>query len=175
VLFAGGARSVRETLPCCIVEHDDLPPHLIRRRDVAAWLADSVNQRVTYHNTTPLAAAGILRLGVRIEASRIGSFGQGFYTATTPDPFFGEAEIAVAVRLLNPLMGHLDAIEAQMEQLTERLSPGSPRITPSLAPRIRRHLLAARYDGLVIRDGGGDGIDHVIALVDGNVRVIVDR
>ena len=38
-----------------------------------------------------------LERGVEIARSRIGSYGQGFYTATATDPFYGDAEIAVAI------------------------------------------------------------------------------
>jgi hypothetical protein len=156
------------------VDQDARPPHLIARDDVPAWLADSANQRVTYHNTTPSAAAQIRRSGVRIEASRIGSFGQGFYTSTEPDPFFDDVTVEVAIRLRAPLVGHLDAVEAYMDCLTNRLNPEDPSMTPALARRVRHVLLAEGYDGLVIRDAGGDGIDHGIAIVDGTVRVVVD-
>jgi hypothetical protein len=45
----------------------------------------------------------------------------------------------------------------------------------SNARRIRRELLAGGYDGLVVYDGGGDGVDYVIALVEGIVRVVTER
>jgi hypothetical protein len=72
--------------------------HLIRRGDVARWLADSVVKVVTFHRTSSHAATVILEQGVTISASRIASFGQGFYTATRTDPMLGPVEIAVAIR-----------------------------------------------------------------------------
>jgi hypothetical protein len=45
---------------------------------------------------------------------------------------------------------------------------------PSLAVEIRRHLLELGYDGIVVWDGGGDGIDYVVAIVDDCVRVVID-
>ena len=30
------------------------------------------------------------------------------------------------------------------------------------------------YDGIVVWDGGGDGIDYVVAIVDGSVKVVID-
>ena len=58
------------------------PPHIIRPDEVDAWLADSVNQRVTHHRTTRAAAQDILERGVDISRSRIAAYGQGFYTTT---------------------------------------------------------------------------------------------
>ncbi len=123
-----------------------------------------------------VAAARAIRLrGVRIEASRVGTFGQGFYTATSADAFFGDGEIAAAVRLRHPLVGHADEIGDQADALAARLRPSDPRITLDLAVRIRRELVAVGYDGIVVVDAGGDGIDYVIALVDGVARVVVDQ
>ncbi len=157
------------------MEHDDRPLHLISPDEVPSWLLDSVNGRVTYHNTTPGAAGAIRRGGVRIERSRLGSFGQGFYTSTSPEPFYGPVTIPVAVRLHRPLMGHLDEIEAYIEDLIELMSPRSPGITPALARRLRRELLDLGYDGLTISDAGGDGIDYVVALIDGAVRIVTEE
>src|SRR6185436_264693 len=117
-------------------------------------------------------ARAIVERGVDMGQSRIGAYGQGFYTSTTPEPFYGPAEIVVAVRLLTPLVGHLDDIEEHIDEMVDRLSLGDHRMTPELARRIRRALLDAGYDGLVIHDGGGDGVDYVIAIADGTVRVV---
>ena len=151
------------------------PPHIISRDEVDAWLADSAVRVVTYHNTDRRSAAAITRHGPSVERSRIGSYGQGFYTATTPDPFHGEFELAVAARLRRPVIGHITVMDDVMDRLALRLSPLNPSITPTLARRIRRELLAEGYDGIVVYDGGGDGIDYVIALVDATIRIVVDR
>ncbi len=39
--------------------------------------------------------------------------------------------------------------------------------------RIRDELLRAGYDGIIVRDGGGDGIDYVIAIDNATVKVVV--
>lgn len=157
------------------VQSGDRPPHLIAPDEVAEWLLDSVNGRVTYHNTTPDAAADIRRRGVRMDRARRGAFGQGFYTATSPEPFYGPVSLRVAIRLRSPLVGYLDDVESYFDDLIEQLSPGSPRVTPALARRLRRALLDEGYDGLVIGDAGGDGIDYVVALVDEAVRIVTEE
>ena len=157
------------------VQSGDRPPHLIAPDEVADWLLDSVNGRVTYHNTTPDAAAEIHRRGVRMDRTRRGSFGQGFYTASSPEPLYGPVSLQVAVRLRNPLVGHLDQIEAYIDDLIARMSPTSPAIMPTLARRLRRELLAAGYDGLVIDDAGDDGVDYVVALVEEAVRIVTEE
>lgn len=149
--------------------------HIISPDEVDDWPAGSAIRVITYHNTDRRSAAAILRDGARVERTRIGSYGQGFYTPTVPDRFHGEFELAVAVRLLSPLAGHVDAMSDFTDRMASRLSPLNPSITPMLARRIRRELLADGYDGIVVYDGGGDGIDYVIALVDNAIRIIVDR
>lgn len=156
------------------VQRGDRLPHLISPDEVADWLTDSVNRRVTYHNTSLSAATEIRQNGVWIDRSRLGSFGQGFYTGTVPEPFYGPVSVPVAIRLLRPLVGHLNEVEAYIEDVIVRLRPRSPAITPPLAGRIRRELLDAGYDGLMIGDAGGDGINFVVALVDGVTRVVTE-
>ena len=51
-------------------------------------------------------------------------------------------------------------------------APGG-RITPTIAAAIRLELMRLGYDGIVVVDGGGDGVDYVIALVSEAVRVVV--
>lgn len=138
------------------------------------WLSDSVVKDVTYHRTTVTTARAIKRHGIQITMSRIGTFGQGFYTASSPDTFFGDGELVMAVRLRRPLVGRADDIGDQIDALAARLRPSDPRITWDLAVRIRRELAAIGYDGIVAYDAGGDGIDYVIALVDGVARVVTD-
>ena len=91
-----------------------------------------------------------------------------------PEPFYGPVSVPVAIRLLRPLVGRLDEVETYIEDVIVRLSPRSPAITPALAGRIRRELLGAGYDGLMISDAGGDGVDVVVALVDGSTRVLTE-
>jgi len=151
------------------------PPHVIAPDEVDTWLADSAVRTVTYHNTDRMAAASIVRDGPKVERSRIGSYGQGFYTATVPDPFHGEIELTLALRLRTPLIGHALDLDTLLDRLALRLSPENPAITPLLARRIRREFLSEGYVGIVAYDAGGDGIDYAIALVNDTIRVVVER
>jgi hypothetical protein len=154
------------------VQPDDRPPHLISPDEVDEWLANSVNGRVTYHRTSVHAARDIVRRGVDISRSRIGSYGQGFCTATETDPFYGPVEMAVAIRLTQPLRGDHPFLEATIDAIVQRLQPGALDLFPELSARIRRDLMRLRYDGIMVSDAGGDGIDYVIALDDRAVKVI---
>ncbi len=151
------------------------PPHVITSAEVGAWLADSVVKTVTYHRTSTADARAIVERGVRIERSRIGSYGQGFYTATEADEFYGEVEIALAVRLQSPLIGSDDEVSTVVSRLVRRFDPVHARLSPAAAQAVRRALLQAGYDGIVVYDGGGDGIDFVVALLDGAARVVIDE
>jgi hypothetical protein len=136
------------------------PPHVIAPDEVAAWLADSVNKVVTYHRTTRDAAADTLEHGVDVSKSRIGSYGQGFYTTTETDPLFGPVELTVAVRLHRALRGDIDAVAAQIDAIMPKDHRGlSIGITPQVAATIRLELLSLGYDGIIVLDGGGDGTD----------------
>lgn len=150
----------------------DRPPHLISPDEVPDWLADSVNGRVTYHRTSKAAAREIMRRGIDISRSRIGSYGQGFYSATETDTYFGDVVLPVAIRLKAPLTGDVASVAEVVDSITSRLSPLSGRLTPEIAAAIRRELLSRGYDGMVVEDGGGDGVDYVIALDGASVRVI---
>jgi hypothetical protein len=148
------------------------PPHVIAPDEVAAWLANSVNKVVTYHRTTREAAYDILEHGIDIGRSRIGSYGQGFYTATETDPLFGSVELAVAVRLTRPLVGDVEEVAEQVDAVAPRTRAGQVRITPAVAIAIRRELLGLGYDGIIVRDAGGDGIDYVVALLEESIRIV---
>lgn len=74
------------------------PDHIITTAEVDNWLADSAVKRVTHHRTSPSAARDIVEHGVDLDRSQTGSFGQGFYTSTLADEFYGEAQVVVAVR-----------------------------------------------------------------------------
>ena len=148
------------------------PPHVIAPDEVAAWLADSANKLVTYHRTTREAAADILDRGVDVSRSRIGSYGQGFYTATDVSQRPGDADLQVAVWLLHPLIGDAVDVDAEIDQVVRRLAGPRGRLTLLMAARVRQVLLAEGYDGLVVHDAEGDGIDYVIALEAGSVKVV---
>ena len=149
------------------------PAHLIAPGEVAAWLADSANRRITYHRTTREAAANIVAKGVDIERSVIGTFGQGFYTVTDPQDLPGDAEVTVAVRILHGLVGPYDAVEDFIDALVHQRFGRQQPITPQIARVIREELRRLGYDGIVAFDGGGDGIDYVIALLPAAVKVVL--
>lgn len=151
------------------------PDHIIPPEDVDDWLADSAVKAVTYHRTSVLSASDVIEHGVDLAKSRIGSFGQGFYTATESDEFYGPAEVAVAIRTTQPPIGLADDLGLYIDHLARELRPDQNRLTPQVAKAIRRELLRLGYDGIVAKDAGGDGIDYVIAIKDGTVRVVVGR
>ncbi len=148
------------------------PPHVIRPAEVAAWLADSVNKRVTHHRTTHADAQDILERGVEIARSRIGAYGQGFYTVTDPSAFPGDTTLALAVRTRRPLVGDEDVVGRRVDAIVEQVPGARGRITTRVAARIRVELLRSGYDAIIVRDGGGDGIDYVIVLDAAIVRVV---
>lgn len=152
-----------------------MPDHLIRRGDVERWLADSVVTTVTYHRTSETSARRIIEQGMDLGASRIGSFGQGFYTATESDDFYGPVALAVAVRTRSPLYGTAEEVGQFVDRVAQRVGPRGVRLTAAVARAIRRELLLLGYDGIVAKDAGGDGIDYVVAIKDGTVKVVVDR
>jgi hypothetical protein len=146
--------------------------HLIRSNEVDTWLADSVNRRVTYHRTTRIAAQDIFEAGIDISKSRIGAYGQGFYTATDPSAFPGDTLLAVAVRTRHPLAGDAQSIGAQVDALAWALGARDGRLTPEVAAGIRREIVRRGHDGMIIWDGGGDGIDYIVALDASTVKVV---
>lgn len=141
---------------------------------MGAWLADSAIGHVTFHRTSLDAAFIIREDGASVEASRIASFGQGFYTATETDALHGPAEVAVAIRTLHPLSGTLDDVSAVIDDIARLARPRDARVTPSLAAEIRLYLLDPGYDGIVVWDGGGDGVHHVIAITNDSIKVVID-
>ena len=155
-------------------EFSPRPAHLISRDEVAAWLADSAVKVVTYHRTSDTARRRILREGILIGASQVGAFGLGFYSATVGDPFSGDVEIAVAVRLRTPLIGTASDLGELIDRLAKRFSPLDPRINREVGRRIRRELMEQGYDGMIVRDAGGHGVDSIIAFEGAAVRVVVD-
>jgi hypothetical protein len=154
------------------VQPDDRPPHLISPDEVSDWLAGSYVLAVTYHRTHRSAAAIIRSQGVDPTRSPGGSFGAGFYTATVEEEEYGPTTLAVAVRLQNPLVGPFADVEQTIDRIAGRLNPPRGEITPEVAQEIRVELLDLGYDGIVVLDGGGDGIDWVIALLGESVKVV---
>jgi hypothetical protein len=112
--------------------------------------------------------------GVNVERSRSGAYGQGFYTATEPDYFFGEVIVTVAIRLLRPMAGTNAEVEEVIDAIARRARPQDRGLTPEGRRAVRLALLRLGYDGIVLHDGGGDGIDYVIALDEAMVKVGVD-
>ncbi|MBI4492486.1 MAG: hypothetical protein HY690_06805 [Chloroflexi bacterium] len=147
------------------------PSHLISPDEVKDWLADSVNKRITFHRTARLAAEEIIKHGVDISRSRIGAYGQGFYTTTDPEGLPGDTILEVTIRLLKPLVGDSEAVGSLADEVALRVS-GRSAITRPTAHLIRQELLNRGYDGMIIRDAGGDGIDFVVALLGETVKVV---
>ena len=150
------------------------PSHQIGRDEVSNWLVDSIVRRVTYHTTTFEAVRDILEHGVDIERSRSGAYGHGFYTATESDPFFGPATVEVAIRLSHPLVGPANEVEAIVDAIARRNRPRDSGLSQHGSRAVRRELLDLGYDGIVIYDAGGDGVDYVVALDATTVRIVVD-
>ncbi|MFN8633330.1 MAG: hypothetical protein U0893_05695 [Chloroflexota bacterium] len=150
----------------------DRPPHLISPDAVADWLAGSAVLAVTYHRTSRESAERIRRTGVVPARSRVGTFGAGFYTASVEEEEYGPATLVVAIRLVSPLSGDLDDVEAIIDRIAARLNPPRGEITEAVAQAIRLELLNLGYDGIIVRDGGGDGVDWVVALTGASVKVV---
>lgn len=102
----------------------------------------------------------------------MGSFGAGFYTATVEEKEYGPAGVVVAIRLLYPLTGTFTEVEEFVDSIAARLNPPRGQITPAVSAGIRRELLRLGYDGIIVPDGGGDGVDWVIALTGDAVKVV---
>jgi len=149
------------------------PPHVIRPDEVAAWLADSVNTQLTYHRTLRADAQDILEHGVDVTRSRIGAYGQGFYTATDPAVFPGEAVVTLAIRARRPLVGDEPDIADQTDALARRFGR-TGRITLAVAAAIRQELLGLGHDAIIVRNAVGEGVDYVIALDSVAVKVVVE-
>jgi hypothetical protein len=101
--------------------------------------------------------------------------GAGFYTATERDTFFGPVIVEAAIRLVHPLVGTDHEIEIVVDAIARRHRPQDLGLSAQGSRAVRRELLDLGYDGLVIYDGGGDGIDYVIALDGATVRIVVDQ
>jgi hypothetical protein len=136
--------------------------HLIRRDEVATWLADSAVKQVTIHWTSEENARRIREEGVRIEQiDPEATWGHGFYTSTRPLPEFGDTGIRVAVRLQRPFIVE-DRIAAR--ELIDELRSGLG------TEDIRATLQAAGHDGVLIHWESGEV--WVVAYEDEQVRIL---
>ena len=154
------------------MQRGDRPPHLISPDEVADWLRSSSVMGPTYHRTSREAADRIRQRGVDPERSRVSTFGAGFYTATIEEEEYGPVVVVVAIRLITPLTGTFDEIGEIVDRLAIRFNPPHGRITLPVAAQIRHEFLSLGYDGIVVLDGGGDGVDWVIALTGDAVKVV---
>jgi hypothetical protein len=111
--------------------------------------------------------------GVDIDVSYVGAYGQGFYTASEPDLFFGPEVVVVAVRLEQPFVGSMHEIESVVDAIARRTRPRDRGLTSQGSQAVRQELMSLGYDGIVVWDGGGDGVDYVIALDERTVKIVV--
>ena len=122
--------------------------HLIRRRDVAVWLARSAVDVPTRHWTSAASARRIIAEGVHIEQTELdATWGQGFYTTTGSRPDFGDTPVPVAIRLERPLVA-VDRIAA-LERIDEMLARAG-------SEDVRAVLLTAGYDGVGVHWESGE-------------------
>lgn len=149
------------------------PEHIITPDEVDAWLADSVVKVVTYHRTTDEAATDIIEYGVDLERSRTGAYGQGFYTATSPEAFRGPAQVALAVKTRRPLIGTVEDVGGVVDDIVKSLRPRETGMTRIAAEVTRMELLRLGYDGIIVWDAGGDGIDYIVAIDSESVKVVL--
>jgi hypothetical protein len=147
--------------------------HIISVAEVSVWLAGSATSIVTFHRTSAFAAREIMKRGVSLERCRTGAYGHGFYSSTVVDDYHGDTTVSVAIRLVRPVVGHMDDVVRMIDDLVYAAYGRLRSLTPDVAMEISRRLLRLRYDGLVIHDAGGDGIDYVVALHPRSVKVVV--
>ena len=151
-----------------MVEGEQTPQrrtHLIRREDVADWVADSVVKRITTHWTSEEHARRIREEGIRIKRSEEdATWGQGFYTTTGFRPDFGDTPVHVAIWAQRPFVA-VDRIAA-LEQIDELLVRAG-------SEDVRTVLRAAGYDSVVVHWESGEV--WVVAFLDDQVKVIEER
>lgn len=141
------------------------PPHLLTRRDVAAWLADSVVQEVTFPRTDPQSARDLIERGVDLtKSSADGAWGRGFYSGTGSSARYGPVAVPVAVRLRHPLI------------LTDTIR--GAEIVDDLMARfgvddIEAAVVSAGFDGLVLHLGSSEM--WVVAYRSEQVRIVVEE
>jgi hypothetical protein len=79
----------------------------------------------------------------------------------------------VAIRRRHPFVGKAEDVADIIDDVTREIEGSRGPITPGIAVRIRTYLRRRGHDGIIVRDGGGDGIDYVIDLENSSVKVIV--
>jgi hypothetical protein len=147
------------------MERSQRPAHIIRHSEVAAWLAASVNKRVTTHWTSETSAQNIREAGAQIKQAAIdATWGQGFYTSDRPMRESGAVGVRVAIRLQRPFVVE-DRIAAH--ELIEDL------IAETGIEDRRRAMQAAGYDGVIVHWESGE--TWVVAFEDDQVKVIEER
>lgn len=70
------------------------------------------------------------------------------------------------------VIGQMDEVVALIDDLIYAISGQARLLTPDVSAAIRRRLIQLGYDGLVVFDAGGDGIDYVIALHPRSVKIV---
>jgi hypothetical protein len=147
------------------MERSRRPAYVIRLSQVKAWLADSVNKRVTTHWTSETSALNIRGEGAQIKQAAIdATWGQGFYTSDRPMRESGSVGVRVAIRLQHPFVVE-DRIAAH--EVIEDL------IAETGIEDRRRALQAAGYDGVIVHWESGE--TWVVAFEDDQVKVIEER
>src|SRR5437868_913526 len=113
-------------------------PHVISPDEVDAWLAGSAVGVTTYHHTSAISAHAILERGVTLARCRTGAYGHGFYSSTVVDDYHGDTTITVAIRLLRPVVGHMDDVVGFLDRIIYELFGRARSLTPDVAVAIRR-------------------------------------
>ena len=133
------------------------------RDEARAWLAGSAVDTILIHRTSPTAAQEIITRGVVIQFTEPQpTWGHGFYASARADPQYGEAEVRMAIRLMQPLI-IADTIDGA--EIIDRHLVGFG------TEDIRDALCAAGYDGVVLHLDQSDLL--VVAYYAHQVRVII--
>jgi hypothetical protein len=136
---------------------------------VARFLRGSVLTEPVFHNTSLEARDQIVRQGIDVMKTQTAGYGRGFYMASRPIARFGPIEVKVAARLMRPLDLDLEQHEAWLEQ--HRLQEAGP-------DEVRRVVLAAGHDGIIIRDGEFDArnnpVDVIVGLKNTTMKIVVE-
>ena len=148
-------------------------PVSIGEDEVSNWLADSANKEITYHVTSQESSNAIETNGVDVSRSSAGGliFGQGFYTSTSLEDAKSQANtpgagvVRVAIKMKNPL--DLTKDPSKWGILSEIQTSG---FNAESQEKIRKHLLDAGYDGIILPGSGGARV--VVAITNDSVRVV---
>ncbi|MCW2955922.1 MAG: hypothetical protein JWO69_791 [Thermoleophilia bacterium] len=156
-----------------VVGARELTPHEIRRSDVAAFVADSPVKDTFFHASkgwnAHLRAHG---LAARMDPQ--GVWGEGFYAARIPLPFYGPETTAVVVKPTNPLsVKSLTELERVTRHLADKLpdSPDLKGLTPAQVDR--RILRAAGHDAILIRTGARNPENDWVVVLDPDIAKVV--